>query len=192
MKHRKTNFQNLMFMLLAALALVAFAAGPVSAAWTTVPVEVNPELGLYTRSEIAVDSTGVQHIIFEDLIVDQTELTNDHQLRYGYNDGTGWVVQDVDGARVGDDALELDFTFALALDSNDNPHVTYYTGTTIEHLTSADNGATWTGATVFDAALFEGATLMPVHDFSIDRGSDTLYSFYVVRATGGTEVVTTN
>ena len=91
-----------------------------------------------------MDSAGNPHIVFA--IQRACDLdTLCQYLRYAYYNGSIWTVQDVGGPEpeAPPSLLGENFTFYLALDANDNPHVTYYDGSAINHTTSTDNGATW-------------------------------------------------
>lgn len=65
---------------------------------------------------IAVDDHGYSHISY----MDYKWNTNDENLRYAYQDNTGWHIEKIDFT---DYSSHVGFTTDIALDSNGNPHI---------------------------------------------------------------------
>jgi hypothetical protein len=77
--------------------------------------------------------------------------------------------------------MGMNFTFNLALDSANHPHITYFNGTDIHHTISLNSGIDWTDEIYVSGIAGENFT--PVHDFVIGD-DDTEYLLYVTSVVG--------
>jgi hypothetical protein len=99
------------------LAILSLLLCPsfVLAQWNIQTVDNSGETGLY--SSIATDSHGYPHIAY----YDSTRTA----LMYAYWTGSGWHIETVDNSDWGGTSKSGEYC-SLALDSQDQPHISYY------------------------------------------------------------------
>ena len=120
-----------LILMLAAFIWSAVMPMVLSAEWTVELVDEHRTLNNFYQRAIAIDSFDRPHIAY-----------GDNHLYYAYFDGTQWQDEIVDNA------LDVGAHASIAIDSNDNVHISYYDGVNGDLKYATNASGAWVIETV--------------------------------------------
>ncbi|MCP4229751.1 MAG: hypothetical protein GY771_06345 [bacterium] len=149
------------FLLVAVLAITGPAFGD---GWQIEAVDTAGDGGYYTS--IALDSGDNPHISYSY----ENEYYNFDDLKYAYYDGSSWQTEVVDTTA---DWEYEQYDTSIALDSGDNPHISYFDDSNSDLRYAYYDGSSWQFDAV-DTAGYEGVYT----SIALDSGDNPHISYF--------------